>query len=41
MHLQAAIDFAVVQKRKAARYSAWQALHLSLTFSSLLDANPA
>ena len=28
-------------ERNAARYSAWQALHLSLTFSKLFDANPA
>jgi len=41
VHLQTAIDFAVLRMRSAARYSAWQALHLSLTFSKLLDASPA
>jgi len=28
-------------ERNAARSSAWQALHISLTFSRLLDAKPA
>jgi len=47
--MQAAIDFAVLRmqcgvggvERNVARYSAWQALHLNLTFSRLLGTNPA
>jgi hypothetical protein len=35
MHLQGAIAFAVLRMRNAARSSAWQALHLTLTFSRL------
>jgi hypothetical protein len=38
--LQAAIDFAALRKRNAARSSAWQALHLTLTFSRLLVRQP-
>ena len=41
VHSASAIDFAELRMRNAARSSAWQALHLSLTFSKLLATTPA